>query len=74
MAEWTTNRGDIVEIYASEIGDGTLAHPLEYGWRYRVRSRNGRIVEIGSEGFTRRHGAVRAALRHHPRIEQEDQP
>lgn len=66
-AEWYTTHGDAVEVYASEIGDGTAERPFDYGFRYRVRARNGRIVEVGSEGYTRRHTAVRAALRHHPR-------
>lgn len=66
--EWVTTHGDSVEVYGTEIGNGTLQHPLEWGFRYRVRARNGRIVEVGSEGYTRRHAAVKAALRHHPRL------
>lgn len=68
MITWPTLHGDTVEVYESEIGDGTIAHPLEEGWRYRVRSANRKIVETGSEGYTRKHAAIKAARRHHPEV------
>lgn len=66
---WTTNCGDRVEVYATEVGDGTMQRPLSEGFRYRVVARNNRVVETGSEGYYRRAAAVKAAQRHHPVVE-----
>lgn len=67
---WQTTYGDTVEVYPSH-----LETPLTdqdrgiYRWRYRVRAANNKVVETGSEGYTRKTAAIRAALRHHPRVE-----
>ena len=72
LMQWTTRLGDTVEVYESGwerkvTGQAFVDEPLQ--WRYRVRARNQQIVEQGSEGYTRRHRAVKAAERHHPRVE-----
>lgn len=60
---WTTTHGDQVTIWrSSDYNDDARMR-----WYYRVRARNGRIVEHG-QGYTRCTNAVHAALRHHPRI------
>jgi hypothetical protein len=62
VTSWLTNNGDVVEVYWSRE-PGAVTEPR---WRYRVRAGNQKIVEQGSEGYTRRHAAVKAARRHHP--------
>ena len=69
--EWRTTHGDRVEVYATEVLHDTSPEWLTT-WRYRVRAANNRIVETGSEGYTRRAAAITAALRHHPRVEVEE--
>ena len=71
MITWTTSHGDTVEVYQSDDpcrSSGCLATD-HASWRYRVRARNQKIVEQGSEGYTRKTAAIQAAKRHHPRQE-----
>ena len=72
LMQWTTTHGDTVEVYKSEATDPRGDHLVDADappqFRYRVRARNQQIVEQGSEGYTRRHRAVKAAERHHPRV------
>lgn len=66
---WRTTWSDTVEVYPSPgswSDDGT---ECEWCWRYRVRAANNKVVEQGSESYTRRRAAEKAAERHHPRIE-----
>ena len=46
--------------YRVSVFQGRGTHPL---WYWRVKSRNGRIVATGGEGYVRRSGAMRAARR-----------
>lgn len=62
---WTTTHGDTVEVYLSDQPEGHT----DDAWRYRVRAANNKVVEQGSESYTRRRTAVTAAERHHPRVE-----
>lgn len=56
-ATWVTTHGDVVTVWEASPDD----------WRWHVTARNGEVVEHG-EGHTREADAVRAALRHHPRV------
>ena len=66
---WTTTHGDTVEVWRSlQIhADGLDVRNVEV-WYWHVIARNGRIVGQG-EGHSRKHAAVKAAERHHPRLE-----
>lgn len=58
LQTWRTRHGDTVEVYRAEDG-----------YRYRVKARNGEIVEQGSEPYTTVYAAAEAAARHHPVID-----
>jgi hypothetical protein len=60
---WRTTHGDVVSVFTRGR--------LRTRWHWHVQSsRNWEIVEQG-EGYSRRIDCVTAALRHHPRVEDE---
>lgn len=65
LRRWVTTHGDTVELFAG----GQLSR-RRHRFRYRVRARNGRVVETGSEGYVELHAAFEAATRHHPIVEE----
>ncbi len=69
-ATWLTTNGDTVEVYPSVLETSLAdADRKKWRWRYRVKAANNRVVETGSESYIRKDAAVKAALRHHPRVE-----
>lgn len=58
---WSTSHGDLVTVWEASPGD----------WRWHVQAANHEVVEQG-EGHPRRITAVKAALRHHPRVEGQE--
>jgi hypothetical protein len=68
LITWQTTHGDTVEVYESVDLIGPAS--FDMFWRYRVRAANRKVVEQGSEGYTRRRAAIKAAERHHPRVEE----
>jgi hypothetical protein len=65
---WLTTHGDKVTVYGHLVSESTNWGGQVWDWRWHVQARNNRIVEQG-EGHPRKSNAVRAALRHHPRVE-----
>ncbi|TFV90414.1 hypothetical protein [Blastococcus sp. CT_GayMR16] len=55
---WTTTGGDVVTVWEARPGD----------WRWHVTATNHEVGDHG-EGHTRKEGAVEAALRHHPHVD-----
>jgi hypothetical protein len=76
VVTWLTNHGDKVTVWATTrtnwvlIGDGRFGsrNGERVEWRWHVQARNNRILEQG-EGHPSKRNAVRAALRHHPRVQ-----
>jgi len=60
VERWWTTGGDRVEVWQD----------IEGQYRWTVRAANGEVVGSG-EAHPRRENAVRAAERHHPRVEAE---
>lgn len=79
LITWQTKHGDTVEVYYSPTFEDVAVEDAagfidmveiqKPGWRFRIRAANNKIVEQGSEGYTRKTAAIRAAERHHPRVE-----
>lgn len=71
--QWFTTHGDRVSVYESHHWVRMEMHSMGHEervitWRYRIQARNGQIVEAGSEGYTRKSAAIKAARRHHPEV------
>jgi hypothetical protein len=64
---WLTNRGDLVEVFP-RIG----IRGRRWYW-HCASARNGKLLEWG-EGYVNRQDCVRAAERHHPRLEDGFEP
>lgn len=65
---WETTHGDRVTVYPDHLRTPLAdAARGQFEWRWHVKARNNRIVGQG-EGHPRCVNAIRAALRHHPRI------
>jgi hypothetical protein len=60
---YLTADGDMVEVYYS---------PTDAGWRWRRRAANRRVIADGSEGYSRRDSALRAARRSCPPVATAD--
>jgi uncharacterized protein YegP (UPF0339 family) len=60
-------RGKRAVGYRTSSGDTVTVYPSDDGlWRWRRTSANNRIVADGSEGYSRKDSALRAARRSNP--------
>jgi uncharacterized protein YegP (UPF0339 family) len=62
----------MTERYETASGDTVEVYEAPDGWRWRRRSANNRIVADGSEAYSRKDSAMRAARRSNPPAPQPE--